>query len=433
MKKDNDKQKKIPTGKLGRTHVVGITTAKAGLKKLEHASRKPFMSAEKRKLHREKTDDEIARMIFRALATLKGAPLKLAQMMAMELDLLPEVYQRELARSANQVPPMNRALIRSVVTRELGGAPEKIFRSFDPVPFAAASLGQVHRAESFDGEILAVKVQYPGVADAVNSDMEMFASVLKLTPLSGMLSGILPELGARIREELDYRLESKNTKWFRRHCSLPGIVIPMVHDEYSTERILTTSLISGLHLEEWLAMNPSQEQKNSFGQTLCDLFAESVHEHRLIHADPNLGNFLFREDGRLGVIDFGCVKRLDDSFISSLMSLVRAIESRDMTRIREQYAGIGIYCRDNATDTSLKDTIIEWLEWVTRPIREEYFDFSEHRDYFAEGRKFLPLIYRLVDRYDGALLYYGRFEYGLYRILHRLGARVKIGLYRKTI
>ena len=431
MKKEGDKQqKKIPTGKLGRGRIVGVTTARAGLMKLDHMSRKPFLSQEKRDLHKKKTDDYIARMIFNALATLKGAPLKLAQMMAMELDLLPEVYQRELSRSASQVPPMNRALIRSVITRELGSPPEELFQSFNPVPFAGASLGQVHRAISHDGELLAVKVQYPGVADAVKSDMQMFASILKLTPFSDMLSGVLPELEARMYEELDYHMESETTSWFRENCTLENIIIPKVYDEYSSGRILTTSMVEGQHLEEWLATGPSRELKNQYGQTLCDLFSESVHDHRLIHADPNLGNFLFRDDGRLGVIDFGCVKRLNDEFVTSLMGLTRAIETGDMTQLRDLYAGIGVHCRNNSEDSTDMDSITRWLEWVTRPIRSDYFDFSENTEYFSEGRKFLPMIYSIVDRYEGALLYYGRFEYGLYRILHRLQAKVSIGLYR---
>lgn len=423
---EKDKQKKIPSGKIARSGVIGAVTAKAGIKKLGYLSKKPFLSDEKGKECKERNDEDIAAMLFKALSTLKGAPLKLAQMMSMELELLPEAFQKELAKSASRVPPMNRALIRKVISSELGAPPEKLFAVFEPVPFAAASLGQVHRAVSTDGRELAVKVQYPGIAQGVKTDMEMAKALIKMTPYAGFFSGVIGEIQDRVYEELDYRKEARNTIWFQEHLNMERVIVPGVVEELSGKNVLTTTRVDGRHLNEWLDTNPGPEERNRYGQLLCDLFATNVYRHRVIHADPNIGNFLFRDDGRLGLIDFGCVKVLEDDFAENLRLLMRGIEEEDMEKVRKMYETVGVHYKSSSNDREFRDFMSRWLEWITRPLREEYFDFAANPDYFTEGRKFIPRIYGMVDRYDGSLVYYGRSEYGLYRILHRLGARVRL-------
>lgn len=421
-----DKQKKIPSGKIARSSIIGAATAKAGIKKLGYLSKKPFLSDEKVKECKDRNDEDIATMLFKALSTLKGAPLKLAQMMSMELELLPEAFQKELAKSASQVPPMNRALIRKVVSTELGAPPEKLFAVFESVPFAAASLGQVHRAVSQDGRELAVKVQYPGIARGVKTDMEMVKAMVKMTPYSGFFSGVIKEIQDRVYEELDYHREARNTIWFREHLNMASVIVPEVAEEFSSKNVLTTTLVGGQHLNEWLDTNPDQEERNCYGQLLCDLFAANVYQHRVIHADPNIGNFLFREDGRLGLIDFGCVKMLEDNFTDNLKILISSIDEEDTETIRAIYGAVGMHYKTTSNSREFREFTSRWLEWITRPLREEYFDFAENPDYFTEGMKFIPKIYGFVDRYDGSLVYYGRAEYGLYRILQKLGARVQM-------
>lgn len=421
-----DKQKKIPSGKIARSGIIGAATAKAGIKKLGYLSKKPFLSDEKGKECKDRNDEDIAAMLFKALSTLKGAPLKLAQMMSMELELLPEAFQKELSKSASQVPPMNRALIRKVVSTELGAPPEHLFAVFESTPFAAASLGQVHRALSHDGRELAVKVQYPGIARGVKTDMEMVKAMVKMTPYSGFFSGVIKEIQDRVYEELDYHREARNTVWFREHLNMDSVIVPEVLREFSSKHVLTTTLVGGLHLNEWLNTNPGQEERNRYGQLLCDLFSANVYQHRVIHADPNIGNFLFREDGRLGLIDFGCVKMLEDNFTDNLKLLTNSIDEEDTETIRSIYGAVGMHYKTTSNSKEFRELTSRWLEWITRPLREEWFDFAENPDYFTEGRKFIPKIYGFVDRYDGSLVYYGRAEYGLYRILQKLGARVRM-------
>jgi len=423
-------QNKIPSGKIARSGIIGITTARAGVKKLGYISRKPFLSADSRKESRRRNDEDIAGIIFKALSALRGAPLKLGQMISMEMELLPEEYRRELVKCTSSVPAMNRALIRKVIISELGAAPEKIFREFEPVPFAAASLGQVHRAVAGDGTELAVKVQYPGIAGAVKSDLDLLKTVLRVTPYAGILDGAVREIRERIHEELDYEKEAANTNWFREHFVHENIVIPGVVPGLCTKRVLVTGRIHGLHLDEWLAENPSQAERDRYGQILSDLFMTNTWEHTAIHADPNTGNFIFMKDGRLGVIDFGCIKILDSRFLENLRMLEYAAEERDVKKIKEMYNSIGIRYKKNSNSREFEDFIVRWIAWITEPVRVEYYDFGANRDYFSEGMKLAPLMYRYIDKFDGSFLYFGRAQYGLYRILHRLGAKVRMNMFK---
>lgn len=431
--KNDDSQNSIPSGKLARSSLIGITTAKAGVKKLGHISIQPFLTDAKKEESLRKNNGDIAKIIFKGLSTLKGAPIKLAQMMAMEMEMLPQEYRTELEKCTSQVPPMNRALIRKVITQELHAAPEKLFREFDPVPFAAASLGQVHRAITHDGTEAAVKVQYPGIDHGVRSDMEMLKSFLRLTPYSGMMDGAIREIHDRINEELDYENEARNTEWFRNQSHGKDIVIPGVIHALCSKRVITTTRIQGLHLNEWLASNPSQDERDRLGQALCDLFMTCTWEHQVIHADPNTGNFIFMPDGRLGLIDFGCIKTLNPQFLQNLKKLEHATESCDIKTIKEMYRAIGFQYNKKSEGREFEAFIMKWITWIIRPISTESFDFSENQDFFAEGLKLVPEFYRYIDKFDGSFLYFGRAEYGLYRILHRMKAKVKMNILQGVI
>jgi predicted unusual protein kinase regulating ubiquinone biosynthesis (AarF/ABC1/UbiB family) len=423
-----DRQKEVPKGKIKRSGIIGATTARAGIKKLGYISKKPFLSSEKQNQYKNKNDEDIAQIIFRALGMLKGAPLKLAQMLAMEIELLPEAYRKELAKCAYQVPSINRALIRKVIKQELGDWPEKIYKSFEAVPFAAASLGQVHKAVSHEGDELAVKVQYPGIAAGTKSDMDMIKAIFKMTPYSKMLEGAIKEIELRIYEELDYTNEAGNTNYFRENLKLDNVIVPLVYDDLSTETVLTTSRINGLHLDAWLNTNPVQEKRDYYGQLLCDVFSFSFYQNMLIHADPNIGNFLFRDDGKLGLIDFGCVKKIESNFPENFKKLLNSFNEINSEKIKEVYSDLGIYYKADINEKEFNKFISSWIEWVMRPIRADFFDFAPP-DYFLEAKKYIPKIYSYIERFDGSMLYFGRTEYGLYRILHRLGAKVKMKIF----
>jgi predicted unusual protein kinase regulating ubiquinone biosynthesis (AarF/ABC1/UbiB family) len=272
---------------------------------------------------------------------------------------------------------------------------------------------------------LAVKVQYPGIAEAIKTDMDMLKILLKPTKYARIFQSCFDEIEERIREELDYRKEARNTAWFRQNIPFASVTIPEVYGDLSTEKVITTSHISGLHLDEWLATDPTRKQRDHYGQILVDLFNYTTHEKLFIHADPNLGNYLFREDSTLGLIDFGCVKKLDDTFVRDIALAPTIDPEENYKGLENLITNFGVHYKRDLSDERFKKFVIAWFQWITRPQRHEYFDFSENQDYFEEGMKYLGDFYRYLDYFDGSFIYFGRAEYGLYRILHRLGARAK--------
>jgi predicted unusual protein kinase regulating ubiquinone biosynthesis (AarF/ABC1/UbiB family) len=405
--------------------VVGLAAARAGASKLRHLTLRPFLSDEKRKAADRKNDAAIARLIFDSLCVLRGTALKAAQLIAMEMEFLPESYREEMAKASSDVPPMNRALVYKAVKSELG-PPEKVFRDFDPLPFAAASLGQVHAARALDGRDLAVKVQYPGIADGVRSDIAMLKAVLAPTKYRRIFDGCFNEITGKLDEELDYQAEAKHTTLFREVVSGEGILVPVVAQDLSTRTILSTSRLDGMHIDDWLATQPSQDERDRYGQRLVDFFHHCVFRHGLIHADPHPGNYLFRRDGQLGVIDFGCTQRLEPDFVADLRALKHAANGKDVECRRALHGRIGIHYRPRHDGRAFDRFFADWTAWLDEPYQQERFDFSAEAGYLRRGSSFAKALYRYIDRYEGGFIYYARAEHGLYRMLEKLGAKVRM-------
>lgn len=418
-------QKRIPRGKLGRGRVVGFAAVRAGVKKVGHLTVRPFLTARKKCAADQTNDLAIARIVFNALCTLRGTALKAAQLVAMERGLVPEIYRGELARASSDVPPMNRALVYTILKRELG-PPEKSFRQFEWFPFAAASLGQVHAATAFDGRQLAVKVQYPGMADGLKADIEMLRRCLAPTKYRRIFGGCFDEITRRVSEELDYELEARQTTAFGKACSMRDILIPEVATDLSIGSVLSLGRIDGLHLEAWLATSPSQADRDRYGQLLVDFFHYGTFVQHAIHADPHPGNYLYREDGRLGVIDFGCVKHLEPGLLKDLRRLTDPTTLIDLAEHKALHGRLGIHYRSGIDNPSFVRFFSDWVAWLGEPYRTEVFDFGPSHDYFRRGAVLAQAFYRYIDHYDGSFIYYGRAEHGLMRLLERLGARVRM-------
>ena len=415
----------IPQGKFKRGGTVGLAAVKVGLKKTGHARKRPFLSKEKRELADRYTDEQVAKIIFDALCVLRGTALKAAQLISMEVEFIPEVYRQELIKTCSQVPAMNRALIRKIVRTQLG-PPEKLFRSFSAQPFAAASLGQVHAATSHQGDRLAVKIQYPDMAAGVKSDIRMLKGLLTPTKYHRIFKESLDEISRKVSEELDYRKEAENTTRFRALLDPGRFVVPAVVERFSTESVLTTTRVEGLHLDEWLDTDPPKSEKDHFGQLLVDLFNESIYERGLIHSDPNPGNFLFREDGKLGVIDFGCVTKLSPEFSAALLRLTARGRIFDPETIIEHHKILGVHYRSSSSRESLHRFLQNWFGWLEELYKEERFDFSKCDAYFQRGTALAKDLYVHVDHYEGPFAYFGRTQHGLMRMLQQLGARVRM-------
>lgn len=237
---------KIPKSKWQRGLSGTKTAAKMGQKALKYLAVKPFLAEDKR-LHARKTlNRETGALLFQGLCLLRGTALKMAQFLSMELDIFPPEMTKELQRSYHQVPPINRVVVRKMIQNVLGKPPEQIFQDFDTIAFAAASLGQVHRATTRDGNRLAVKIQYPGIRETIKSDVQLVRSALRRLPEYQMIAPAIEEIETRLLEETSYRLEAQNMAFFREQLDMDQVMVPALYGDFSADTVLSAEYLNGL-------------------------------------------------------------------------------------------------------------------------------------------------------------------------------------------
>jgi predicted unusual protein kinase regulating ubiquinone biosynthesis (AarF/ABC1/UbiB family) len=314
-------------GRRARATRVARIGTRAGRRWAMHRARRTFASAGRRERLDAEFELRTAEDVAATLGDMKGALMKLGQM-ASYLDAgLPEPVRAALADLQQDAPPMSPELAAEVVERELGGPPDVVFETWDPQPIASASIGQVHRAMTHDGQAVAVKVQYPGVDDAIRSDLDnadVFMGALGLLFPGLDPAPIVAELRLRLLEEVDYHTEAANQRLFvdfyRDH---PFIHIPAVLDELSTGRVLTTELGDGVRFEELLTW--SQAERDLAGEAIYRFVFRSLYRLHAFNGDPHPGNYLFRPGGQVTFLDFGLVKRFAPEDIDKLATMVRAM------------------------------------------------------------------------------------------------------------
>jgi predicted unusual protein kinase regulating ubiquinone biosynthesis (AarF/ABC1/UbiB family) len=419
----------LPTGAFGRTLAGGRTAAKVGGKMLSYYVKRPFLSPAGRTRAKERAALDGAQTLFQGLSLLRGTALKMAQQLSLEMDLLPEAACQELAKAYHQVPPINRALVRKVVQDGLGRTPEQAFAQFDPEAFAAASLGQVHRAVDAEGRILAVKLQYPGIAKTIQGDLALVRHLLGPVIESEHLLPVLAEICARLHEEVDYLQEADNLCFFARNLVMEGIHIPQVQPDLTAATVLSTTLMPGRPLDLWIKSDPGQHARNHVAQKLSDMLVNCFYELRVVHADPNPGNFIIADDLTIGLVDFGCIKRVTSDFIENYRQLVLAGAHHAGDAHFKLMIELGLIPPDQDAETmrqvrKVSDAISGWFGSL---FAEEYFDFKEHPGFIAQG-------YALMRRYhhlrrhlkvNPDFIFLDRTRYGLLRICEMLGARVR--------
>lgn len=421
---------KMPSGKWKRGLTGGKTAAKVGGKMLTYMAKKPFLSKQKQEIAREALDQASAEVVFEALSLLKGTALKIAQTLSLELDIFPPAVRRELEKSYNRVPPLNRALVRKVIQNEFGRPPEKIFRRFDPVAFAAASLGQVHRAEGRAGSDLAVKVQYPGIKATIKSDIEMVKTLFWPLPDFDFVFPAIGEIEQRLLEETDYGKEAEHLSFFARHLKMAQISIPAVNYRTSGETVLTTAYMPGPTLNEWLESDPPQADRDRVAEVLHDLFLKSLYELNCIHADPHPGNFIINADLSVGLLDFGCVKKLPSEFVKKYAPLVRAAitqDNQEFLRILKELNVIGDDM-DPEAEALYIGVISKLGRWFGKLFESDRFDFGTNVDFFAESKQMTEEMYRLRSHVEvnPHFVFLDRTRYGLLRLFEKMKARVRI-------
>jgi len=350
-------------------------------------------------------------------------------MLSLEGDMVPPELLEELRRTCSQCPAMRGLQVRERLRSELGPAFSEL-RDFEDVPFAAASLGQVHGARLPDGTPVAVKVRYPGIHRAIRSDVRVLRQLFRALPDARFALGALEEFRARVMEEADYRAEAAHTRWFGTYLDHDNLDVPAVWDRWSGDTVLTTTRMPGQHLEAWLATSPSQAEIDRACQTLYDVLVVGLRSLGRIHADANWGNSLFATGGRTSLIDFGCVRAFPAALVEARLGILRAALRGDDAALLDHCWDLGMLPPVDRRDAQrLRERTFGPLErWLCQPFREERFDFGADPGFCAEGREAYRALAsdRSQVRMPVEVLYLDRTIYSLYRTFARAGARVDV-------
>lgn len=324
----------IPIGRLRRMTALGTLQAKIAAAYLFYWLRGWFTGANDQQRRLAETHWRTALRLLDSMTYLRGAAMKVGQTLANFPDIAPREFVDTLEKLHYDAPPMHWSLLREMVNNELGDEPVNLFEEFDKRAFAAASLGQVHAARLDTGEELAIKIQYPGIARTIREDFRNLLPFLlpaRLTKDWDNTRDQFEDFCRRLEQETDYELEATQLERARAlFREDDGIVVPRVYREYSTARVLTMERLEGLHIDQFLARNPSQEERNDVARKILRAWYRMMYAGRMLYADFHAGNFLVFEDGRVGVVDFGYVAPITDD----LWELFRIID-RPLTTGRE--------------------------------------------------------------------------------------------------
>jgi predicted unusual protein kinase regulating ubiquinone biosynthesis (AarF/ABC1/UbiB family) len=415
------------TSRSARSAAMAGLGARAGGSYALHRARRAFASAARQVELDSAFELKTAEAITEALGNMKGAMMKLGQMASYLDQGLPEPVREALAELQANAPPMSAELAAEVVHQELGAPPEECFAEWDPKPIAAASIGQVHRAITHDGVAVAVKVQYPGVSEAIRADLDNAG--LLFGAIGMMFPGLEPEpivaeLRERLVEELDYRIEADNQRLFadfyRGH---PYLHVPEVVDELSTERVLTTELAEGVPfaaMETW-----SQDERNLAAEAIFRFVFGSLYRLHAFNGDPHPGNYLFRPGGQVTFLDFGLVKHFTDDEVAVAIEMISAmVLRRDIAAYRRVLEDIGMLKDgDSFSDAEVEDYFGHFYEFVLRDevttITPEYASETVRR-FFDTSGPYGPIM--KAANVPPAFVIIQRINLGLYAIFGQLHA-----------
>jgi len=317
----------IRQSRIGRLAPLARLALRIGGRYLGRSPQLLFASVERRTELRHDLALRSSEEVAEELGYMKGVLMKLGQMASYVDEDMPQTFRAAMSRLQHNAPPMSPELATSVITAELGAAPEKVFTRWDALPFAAASIGQVHRAITKDGRAVAVKVQYPGIARSITSDLRNVALLRRV--VSAAFPGLdtqsfIEELGERLREEVDYQLEADNQELFAQYYEgHPVIHVPRVIRELSTARVLTTELVVGERFEKVLHWD--QHERDMAAETINRFVSRSLYRLHAFNGDPHPGNYLFHGRGRVTFLDFGLTKRFNDQDLVPLVEALRCL------------------------------------------------------------------------------------------------------------
>ncbi len=365
---------KIPSSRARRTATVATLAASEAVKQFGTRAANLTRDEQGAEEAMARRQLETAKQIVAVLGTMKGAAMKLGQVMSfLDVGLVPEEhreeFQRELAKLRDAAPTVSFKQMRRVIEDDLEDPIDEVFESFDEEPIAAASIGQVYRARLADGgREVAVKVQYPGVAGAVRADLQNLDMIMRL--LKRMTPGldvnaITEEIRERIVEELDYELEAQNQRSLARiYAGHPFIFVPAVVSSLSRERVLVSEFVHGVGFEE--LKERDQDERDRFGEIVFRFFMGSLYRHRQFSGDPHPGNFLLLDDGRMAFLDFGLFKRMDPAPVELELAAQRAVVEHDAPALHGLLAKSGFLPEPERVDPEhLLAFVAEAIWWYT--------------------------------------------------------------------
>lgn len=426
-----NEQSSIPTSKVERAMKFVGTGFKVGGNYVKYYSKKildPELS--KTSLHADNAED-----IYNTLSNLKGSALKVAQMLSMDQGVLPKEYVDKFSLSQYSAPPLSGPLVMNTFVKTLGKSPSQLFDEFDMKASNAASIGQVHKAKK-DNKLLAVKIQYPGIANSVSSDLKLVKPFA--TRLVGMKSSevdkYFDEVESKLLEETNYELELSRSIELSNQCKhIENLKFPTYYPELSSSKIITMDWLEGQHLKEFLLTNPSQDVRNKIGQAMWNFYDFQVHQLRKVHADPHPGNFLMGADGQLSIFDFGCVKEIPQDFYDNYFALLDNSFADSESRRRDVYKALEmIHDQDSEAEIQFFSALFQkMIDLLSLPFKNEYFDFG-NAAYFQEIYAYGEYLGNLKEIRESNLargskhsLYINRTYFGLYSLLSELKAYVK--------
>ncbi len=415
----------FPSSRFERSARIARTGIRVGKNYALHHFKSRFNGSSRDESTQKELHSTNARYLYDEFSKLRGTALKLAQTLSLDHGLLPEEFVDVMSQAQYRVPPISKALVRQTIKNELGRYPEELFAQFNPEAAAAASIGQVHEAVLQDGRHAMVKIQYPNVRVSIGSDLSMAKLVFKRMVRSDRTDEYFREVYDKMMEETDYRHEAEQISQFRERYDNKQFAIPEYIAEYSTSSVLTMTRIGGEHLRDFLSRKPSREERNQYGQLLWDFFHIQINDSRTLHADAHPGNFMLCNDGRLGVLDFGCIKECPAGFFMDYVSLLPLHLEGDRDKLWRLYTRLGLINEssdDEAYEKAFFELCKSFGDLVISPYRGSSFDFGN--EHFSETYKSLikEAVSQPESRGSHHFIYVTRAHIGLYRMLMQLDA-----------
>jgi predicted unusual protein kinase regulating ubiquinone biosynthesis (AarF/ABC1/UbiB family) len=427
----------IPTSKIERATKLVQTGAKIGVNYVKHYAEKMVNPD----LTRDKLNENNAEDIYDGLKSLKGSALKVAQMLSMDKNFLPQAYVEKFSLSQFSVPPLSAPLVLKTFKTNFGKTPYEIFDEFNANSVNAASIGQVHLAVK-EGKKLAVKIQYPGVANSISSDLALVKPIaIRMFNLQGKDSDkYFKEVEDKLIEETNYLLELQQSQEVVEACSkIENLRFPSYYPEFSSEKIITMDWMTGIHLSEFTAKNTDKEASDKLGQALWDFYMYQIHVLRKVHADPHPGNFLVDDQNHLIALDFGCMKQIPDDFYVPYFELINKNIITDKALFEQKLFQLEILRPEDSPSEIqyFTEMFHDLLSLFTKPFQEEDFDFADET--------FFESIAKLGERFSNDtnlkkmngnrgskhFIYMNRTFFGLYNLMFDLKAKIVVNNYLK--